>query len=46
MMEWVKQAVNLELNKKIIALAYRNIKVTLAGKVLTSHSYNLELQLK
>jgi hypothetical protein len=46
MMEWVKQAVNLELNKKIIALVYRNIKVVLAGKILTPHSYNLELRLK
>ncbi len=32
MMKLVKQAVNLELNKKIIALIYRKIKVVMAGK--------------
>ena len=45
-MEWVAQAVNLELNKKVIGLAYKNIRAVVKGKVVNGVSYNVEIDLK
>lgn len=46
LMEWVAQAVNLELNKKVIGLAYKNIRAIIKGKVVNGVSYNVEVDLK
>jgi len=46
LMEWVGQAVNLELNKKVIGLAYKNLRAVVKGKVVNGLSYNLEVDLK
>lgn len=45
-MEWVSQAVNLELNKKVMGLSYQNIRVGVKGKVVNGLSYNVEIDLK
>ena len=44
-MEWVKQSVNLELNRKTIKLSYQNIIAKIKGESLKNISYNLELDL-
>ena len=44
-MEWVKQSVNLELNRKTIKLSYQNIMAKIKGESLKNISYNLELDL-
>ncbi len=41
LMDWVVQAVNFELNRKVLGLRYENIKVIIKGKVINSRSYNL-----
>lgn len=44
-MQWVNQAVNLEMNRRTLKLSYNNIIAVLRGKVINNYSYNLEVDL-
>jgi vacuolar-type H+-ATPase subunit C/Vma6 len=46
LMDWITQAGNFELNRRVLRLNYQNIKVVIKGKVLDQRSYNLEIDLK
>jgi hypothetical protein len=37
--EWVGDAINLELNRKVINLVFKDIRAVLKGKVLKDYSY-------
>lgn len=45
LMDWVHQAANLELNRRVFQPGYQNIAVVLKGKSLNDHAYNLEIDL-
>ncbi len=45
LMDWITQAVNFSINRKVLAPTYQNIKVVLNGKALNDHAYNLEINL-
>lgn len=45
LMDWINQAANFELNRRILRLNYQNIAVVLHGKVITDHAYNFQIDL-
>lgn len=46
LMEWIAQAANFELNRKVVGFSYKNIRVGVKGKVVNGLSYNVEIDLK
>lgn len=44
-MEWIKDGINLDLNRKVVSLAYKEILAVLDGSVLKNTAYYLEVDL-
>lgn len=44
--DWLGDAINLELNRKVISLTYKNILAVLTGKIIQNMDYYLEINLK